>query len=940
MNKLTFLVVGDSEAGKSSFIKNFTTSEYSKLLDISGRGQTTRCNGIYEFSSNYDDNKVDVKFYTKDEFINRTFERLMQKKELYPKKTITHENLNDISINDIEKNIDYSSWYNENQTKVFELCNNDFISDEFINLEELNIDKNSILIGIEEIKEIKDYVKFEELVKSKIEIVYKIAKEKIDTFLEKYKGIDLIDDDNDNEDIRSIDFNLNEETKLLFALCIKKIKKKERESCGSELFTLSGLVKNTKVIMKLNQLYEKICAGVGIDTITFIDTYGLDHESDEDGSIVIDTIRERLKFILNYEFKEIESVIFITPMIGKAAGTNGRFKALIEAKRSIYPQIVYTKFDSYIEAELDESISDIDVSDLQDLIEEFNKCNKNPINDNFYKILEEYYSSDVAEYRKKIILSNRAYFMGAYEKNVDSNSAQRFNLIYFKKIIMNLFQKNNLGIGNNSEDTAKFIQELERSLVEKKSDIELKLSSMLSSAQKILMEKYVYSHGNTKNAFWKRIRSNMFGFHNGLDLRRILIEQFDYVLAKDAGDRKDDNLGNVIINEYFINNELNIFIRECINDFARFYFCSGCMPCDELKPGNSEMSSSCNTTGSVGGRKRRKDSCNQCFSGFYIGSRKDSRYCNNKSIYGIGLYNQAYGNQYNCCSNCYWKSFFAYYEVSDKQNISLNVTNDVNCFIQIFIEFCKEKYEKAKNNLANITYLDSNDFDDYFEKSENIDFKQFSTITQDVIVITEGKTDKMHLENAWKKLKKGDMPYFICDASGADNIPLFLKSCPNEIRGNKVFVGIFDNDNKGQKLFKYLAGSFIYDNYIKKVSQNDKNYYSIILPFENKTIEYYEAGEIEFLYSREFLDQSDILQKRSFDAINVITYVKNEQKQINIKDYSIITELEYFEPKNKNKTSFAEFVNQNLDKIEEKHFTGFEKVFDFLDYIGKDLCNV
>ena len=50
----------------------------------------------------------------------------------------------------------------------------------------------------------------------------------------------------------------------------------------------------------------------------------------------------------------------------------------------------------------------------------------------------------------------------------------------------------------------------------------------------------------------------MFGFHNGLDLRRILIEQFDYVLAKDAGDRKDDNLGNVIINEYFINNDLNI----------------------------------------------------------------------------------------------------------------------------------------------------------------------------------------------------------------------------------------------------------------------------------------------------------------------------------------------------------------------------------------------
>lgn len=939
MNTLNYLVIGDSESGKSSFIRNFTTSESATLLDISGRGQTTRCNGIYEFFTDKNiDNKAEVYFYSKDEFVEKLFDRFMQKNNLKPEYTQRNSESKEIFIYDESPTINYDNWYKDNEDIIQNLCNCDFISDEFINLAELDIDLQRIFIVKTDIESASNYSKFEEVIKEKLGLVYELAKEKIDELIAKFTTENNDEEENSQKDIKSLKFKLNNDTKLLFTLCIKQTKKTQREKNNCKLITISGMVKKTKIRMKLNPLYEDVCKSIGIDSISFIDTYGLDHEA-HNGSIDIENIKKRLKQVFNYEFKEIESVIFITPMLGKAAGTNERFQALIEAKRSIYPQIIYTKFDEYLEEELDKGICDVKKSEIYEIIPEFQRGNKNPIKDSFYKILEEYYSLDVALYRKNIILSNIAYFMGAYEKNVDTINAQKFNLIFFKKMIMNIFQKNNMGVDFNFDGTENFVKELNKAMQVNKAQIELKYANMLSVAQKQLKDQYTYSHGNTKRAFWKRIRSNMFGFYNNLDLRRILIEQFDELLAKDAGDHKDDNLGKYIINDYFTKNRLNIFIRECINDFSRFYFCAGCMPCDKLKLGECEISNFCNSTGRIGGRKNRKDKCYQCNNGVNIGSRHMSKFCGNTNIWGTGLFDSNYGEENQCNDKCYWTDFFNYWEKTDKKSISLDVICNVDSFIKVFISFCKEKYVNAQNNLANIAYLNDYQIVEKNEINSELSFEKLSIISQNIILITEGKTDKIHIESAWKKLKKTQFPFFVCDAGGADKISLFLKSYPSELFKNKIIIGLFDYDNKGMRLFNSSKVKNNEGNYIKKIKLDNKNYYLILLPNYNKKLEDYEAGEIEFMYDLKLLSELKVIQKRNLNTINNLDYVKKNNLQLNYKEYEEVTELQYFEPKNGKKIYFAKYIEENISHIEEKIFEGFKPFFELIDDILMNINN-
>ncbi|MCB2300569.1 hypothetical protein [Clostridium tagluense] len=939
MNTLNFLVIGDSESGKSSFIRNFTIIESATLLDISGRGQTTRCNGIYEFSSDENiNNKAEVYFYSKDDFVRKQFDRFIQKNNLNAECTQINSEAKEIYINDQLPTINDDNWYEDHKDIIETLCNCDFISDAFINLEELDIDIKRIFLIKTDIESASNYSKFEEIIKGKLELTYELAKEKIDELIAKFTTENNEEDEDSQKDIKSLKFNLSDDTKFLFTLCIKQTTQAQREKNDCRLMTISGLVKETRIKMKLNPLYEKVCKSVGIDSISFIDTYGLDHEAHK-GSIDIEDIRERLKQVLNYEFKEIESVIFITPMLGKAAGTNERFQALIEAKRSIYPQIIYTRFDEYLEEELDKKICNIKESEMYKIIPEFQRGNKNPIKDSFYKILEEYYSYDVALYRKNIILSNMAYFMGSYEKNVDSINAQKFNLIFFVKMIMNIFQKNNMGVTFNFDSTENFVKELNKTMQKNKVQIELKYANMLSSSQKQLKNKHTHSHGNTQQAFWKRIRLNMFGFYNNLDLRRILIEQFDQLLAKDAGDNKDNNLGNYIINDYFTENRLNIFIRECINDFSRFYFCAGCMPCDKLKPGECEISNFCNSTGRIGGRKNRKDNCYQCNNGVNIGSRQMSKFCGNTNIWGIGLFDDNYGKENKCNDRCFWIDFFNYWQKSDKKSISLDISCNVDSFINVFIYFCKVKYINAQDNLANINYLKDYQSAEKSEIDSELAIEKLSTVTQNIILITEGKTDRIHIENAWKKLRKNQFPFFICDIGGADNIFSFLKSYPSELFKNKILMGLFDYDNKGIGLFKSIKSKNSKGNYIKGIVNNNKNYYVVILPHFNKSLEEYEAGEIEFMYDLNLLSELNIIQKRSLNTINNLDYVKRNNLHLNYKEYNEVTELQYFEPISSKKTFFAEYIEKNIEYIEEKSFEGFELFFNLIDDILIEVKN-
>lgn len=68
-NKQTFLVLGGSGAGKSSFARDFAL--HGKILNATNDGQTTRTNVVYDFSIFCEKNEAEIELMSADEFYKR-----------------------------------------------------------------------------------------------------------------------------------------------------------------------------------------------------------------------------------------------------------------------------------------------------------------------------------------------------------------------------------------------------------------------------------------------------------------------------------------------------------------------------------------------------------------------------------------------------------------------------------------------------------------------------------------------------------------------------------------------------------------------------------------------------------------------------------------------------------------------------------------------------
>ncbi|NOU99504.1 hypothetical protein [Paenibacillus planticolens] len=946
-DSLSFLVIGDSESGKSSFIRTFCDEDTADLLNISGEGQTTRCDGFYNFTYKGNNaNRITVSFYSKDEFTEKQCKKIVEKYNLKPKDPLDLNKVNDYIIKqsmELTPTERDSMWRIEKEDILRKISNKNLVDDEFINLTEFSLEENmGILITSENIETIQDYDQFLLLITKKLEDIYEEIKRKTTLFIELFQlPLNSLTENNPKIDIPQLRFNLDENTKLLLTYCIKKATMRESLE-DTDMNSLSGIVKSVAVELKLNEDYAKICSSVGIKQIKLVDTYGLDHAGDTKGDITVKSIKKRLTDILDGEFRDIDSVIFITPMHGKAASTNERFNALIEAKRSIIPQIVYTKYDLYAQKQFGSKIYELNNEKLEKVKDNFMRNNSNKIKDDFYDILKEHYSKDVAEYRKECIFNNISYFMGTFEidDKLDRKTARINNISYFKNILVSVLQNDNYGVAIDNIDKGELKQQLTQGFMLNKNGIQEKLGIMIRKAQETLNKNYSISHGRTRGAFWRRLDSNMFGFYGDLNLRNVLITSYIEVLAKDSGEHREDNLGNLIVNDYFKDKKLNVFLRECINKFGHYYFCAGCLPCEALMPNKCDMSKSCNTTGTYE-RVKRNNSCFQFNEGIYTGSRKQSKYCTNNGMHGIGLVNEKYGKESQCWGSCYWMLFFKKFE--DTKTVELNCGEVFSDFVDIFIEFCVKQYTNSVQSVKNLNYLKHNNDTVLYDTNEEDEFtKKFEEVTasqKDFIVLTEGETDKIHIQAAWKKLMKTELPFDVYAVNGADNIKQFLTSYPTDMLPDKKIISILDHDEKGirvakdfKKSMKDIDGSYV------RVHQSDKDknrqYYIILLPHVNKKFEEYENGEIEFLYSRELLEEYNIIRKRSIGKINSLDYVKNSEKYISGADYDNLNDLFYFEIINENssKTKFARSIEKR-EELGEEVFSGFKLLFDAINNI-------
>lgn len=196
----------------------------------------------------------------------------------------------------------------------------------------------------------------------------------------------------------------------------------------------------------------------------------------------------------------------------------------------------------------------------------------------------------------------------------------------------------------------------------------------------------------------------------------------------------------------------------------------------------------------------------------------------------------------------------------------------------------------------------------------------FLASNKPMTLLVEGKTDKIHIEEAFKHLRKHypslDFDVFSMNSSEHIREVLIGLSC-SEISWDKQFVGIFDNDQAGQKDINNGFEKEQTEDKIKHVKYKDgmpsTSFYAFLLPkpksYTDKefTIENcYDASKYEDAFSTALIDK-----KGYFSGLSIDTIAEDL--------------------KNKSKTILAD----NAKSFTSGDFDGFRPIFDLLDKIRK-----
>ena len=193
----------------------------------------------------------------------------------------------------------------------------------------------------------------------------------------------------------------------------------------------------------------------------------------------------------------------------------------------------------------------------------------------------------------------------------------------------------------------------------------------------------------------------------------------------------------------------------------------------------------------------------------------------------------------------------------------------------------------------------------------------FLASNKPMTLLVEGKTDKIHIERAFQCLKERfpslDFDVFSMNSSEHIREVLIGLSC-SEIVWKKKFVGIFDNDNAGQKDISNGFEKENCDDKIKHVKYKDglpsNSFYAFLLPKpkdykDDFTIENcYNASKYENALSRALDDK-----KGYFNGLSIETITKDL--------------------KNKAKIILAE----DARSFSTNDFDGFIHIFEMLDKI-------
>lgn len=161
----------------------------------------------------------------------------------------------------------------------------------------------------------------------------------------------------------------------------------------------------------------------------------------------------------------------------------------------------------------------------------------------------------------------------------------------------------------------------------------------------------------------------------------------------------------------------------------------------------------------------------------------------------------------------------------------------------------------------------------------------FLSSKKPVILFVEGYHDKIHINNAFDKLKEEytDLNFDIISVDGASNIPQLMTGLRNsDINLNKLFIAVFDNDDEGKDSCNKTQVS--YPSNISK--EQEKGFYAI--KYENdKKVNKGDAFTVENMFESVHFENSYIdalelhigkFENKSIDKIS--TEIKKEAKSI------------------------------------------------------------
>jgi ABC-type cobalamin/Fe3+-siderophores transport system ATPase subunit/5S rRNA maturation endonuclease (ribonuclease M5) len=163
----------------------------------------------------------------------------------------------------------------------------------------------------------------------------------------------------------------------------------------------------------------------------------------------------------------------------------------------------------------------------------------------------------------------------------------------------------------------------------------------------------------------------------------------------------------------------------------------------------------------------------------------------------------------------------------------------------------------------------------------------FLTSDKPIILFVEGEEDKLHISKAFEILGEEypELEFDIFKLNGADNIEHLLKGLyTSEFGLDKMYIGIFDFDEKGEKVIKGLKSTF-----------NDNSGFNVIMYPKRKVNNKHKGGfTVENMFDITLYKKAydEIIKDFVFDNCSINKISENIQKKAKGRLTSIVKQLE------------------------------------------------